>query len=222
MTDTTTGTNEAAGGLPAEGGAATTRGARRRAALLEAATALFLERGYAGTSIDDVIARAGGSRRVVYEAFGNKQGLFAAAVLSLLDRALAPLDRLEAETGPPEAVLTRAGEAFVGVLTTPEILAAFRVVLGELHHMPGLGRTLFERGPERAYAAVGRYLRAQVAAGTLALEDPDAAARGLLEMMKGDVHLRGMLMPDEVPDEVAVRRHVAAAVAIFLEGARAR
>jgi len=200
----------------------TARGERRQAALLDAASTLFLERGYAGTSLDDVIDRAGGSRRTVYEVFGNKEGLFAAAVQAKLDRVLAALGDLDLSTDPPDVALARAGEAFVGALTAPDMLAAFRVVLGELHHMPELGRTLFERGPERAYALVGGYLARQVKAGTLDLPDPDAAARQLIEMMKGDMHIRALLMPDWRQEPAAVRHNVETAVRTFLDGARRR
>ncbi len=49
-----------------------------RARLLEAATALFAERGYAGTSVGEIVARAGVTKPVLYYYFGNKEGIFQA------------------------------------------------------------------------------------------------------------------------------------------------
>lgn len=198
----------------------TRRGERRRAALLDAATTLFMDRGFAGTSLEDVIAVAGGSRRTIYDAFGNKEGLFAAAVQSVLDRALEPLGDLDLDDGPIDAALVRAGEAFVRMLTTQEAFALFRIVLSEVDHLPALGQMLFERGPEQAYAIVGSYLHRQAAAGYLRLDDPEATARHLLEMMKGDLHLRGLLTPGWTPDEAMIHASVTRAVAVFLDGAR--
>ncbi|MGQ9652781.1 MAG: TetR family transcriptional regulator [Thermodesulfobacteriota bacterium] len=52
------------------------RGARTR--LLEAATALFAERGYAGTSVGEIVTRAGVTKPVLYYYFHNKEGIFQA------------------------------------------------------------------------------------------------------------------------------------------------
>ena len=51
-----------------------------RAAVLQAATTLFAERGYARTSIDDVAVAARVSRGTVYGHFDGKQALFEAAL----------------------------------------------------------------------------------------------------------------------------------------------
>ena len=46
--------------------------ADRRKAILAAARDVFLERGYANSSIDAVVERSGGSKATVYQLFGNK------------------------------------------------------------------------------------------------------------------------------------------------------
>jgi len=48
--------------------------ARQR--LLETATELFAERGYAGTSVREIVGRAGVSKPVLYYYFKNKEGLY--------------------------------------------------------------------------------------------------------------------------------------------------
>ncbi|MBW2208934.1 MAG: helix-turn-helix transcriptional regulator, partial [Deltaproteobacteria bacterium] len=47
-----------------------------RAVLLEAATALFAQKGYAGTSVREIVERAGVTKPVLYYYFENKEGLF--------------------------------------------------------------------------------------------------------------------------------------------------
>ena len=54
------------------------RGAATRDALLEAARELFGERGYPGTSLDEVVARAGVTKGAMYHHFHGKEDLFAA------------------------------------------------------------------------------------------------------------------------------------------------
>ena len=51
-------------------------GAQRRVQLLDVGRVLFAERGYDGTSVEEVAARAGVSKPVVYEHFGGKEGLY--------------------------------------------------------------------------------------------------------------------------------------------------
>jgi len=54
--------------------------AERREQLIEIARGLFAERGFDGTSIEEVAARAEVSKPVVYEHFGGKEGLYAVVV----------------------------------------------------------------------------------------------------------------------------------------------
>ena len=49
-----------------------------REVLLAAATALFAQKGYAGTSVREIVERAGVTKPVLYYYFENKEGLFRA------------------------------------------------------------------------------------------------------------------------------------------------
>ena len=68
----------------AENGARSPRarmtGSERRQQLIEIAKSLFAERGYDGTSIEEIAQRANVSKPVVYEHFGGKEGLYAVVV----------------------------------------------------------------------------------------------------------------------------------------------
>ena len=55
-------------------------GSERRQQLIEIAKSLFAERGFDGTSIEEVAQRANVSKPVVYEHFGGKEGLYAVVV----------------------------------------------------------------------------------------------------------------------------------------------
>jgi AcrR family transcriptional regulator len=62
----------------------------RRAALVEAAYGLFAQQGYAATTMDDVAARAGVSRRTAFRYFASKEDL----VFPHREERLARLERL--------------------------------------------------------------------------------------------------------------------------------
>ena len=55
-------------------------GQERRQQLLDIGRRLFAERGFEGTSIEEVASQAGVSKPVVYEHFGGKEGLYAVVV----------------------------------------------------------------------------------------------------------------------------------------------
>ncbi len=55
-------------------------GPERREQLLDVGRSLFAERGYDGTSVEEVASRAEVSKPVVYEHFGGKEGLYAVVV----------------------------------------------------------------------------------------------------------------------------------------------
>ena len=55
-------------------------GAERREQLITVARGLFAERGFEGTSVEEIAAQAGVSKPVVYEHFGGKEGLYAVVV----------------------------------------------------------------------------------------------------------------------------------------------
>jgi AcrR family transcriptional regulator len=87
---------------------------RRRTAVVEAATRLFVREGFSGTTISRIAADAGVSEETVYKAFGNKVAL----VRAIRDKALAgagPIhaerrsDRMQAREHDPRTIIRRWG-----------------------------------------------------------------------------------------------------------------
>jgi AcrR family transcriptional regulator len=65
-----------------------------RRLLLDAARAVFVERGYHGTSLDAVSERAGLTKGAVYSRFGSKAELFLALLDERIDQSLASIRTL--------------------------------------------------------------------------------------------------------------------------------
>lgn len=109
----------------------------RNAALLGAATRVFLREGYGLASIDKVAGEAGVSTRTIYERFKNKADLLAAVITRLVDRDMAivmattELDRLD----PKEALMTIA-QTITSRARDPEAAALFRIVATEALRFP--------------------------------------------------------------------------------------
>lgn len=68
-------------------------GRQRREQLISIGRATFAERGFDGASVEEIAARAGVSKPVVYEHFGGKEGLYAVVI----DREMLRLEELITE-----------------------------------------------------------------------------------------------------------------------------
>jgi AcrR family transcriptional regulator len=78
------------------------RGTERREQLIEVSRRLFAEKGFEGTSVEEIAARAEVSKPVVYEHFGGKEGLYAVVVDREVGYLLAQI-----ETALADAVRSR-------------------------------------------------------------------------------------------------------------------
>jgi AcrR family transcriptional regulator len=87
-------------------------GAERREQLIEISRGLFAERGFDGTSVEEIAARAEVSKPVVYEHFGGKEGIYAVVVDREVRRLLTMVqDALTA--GHPRMLLEQAALALL-------------------------------------------------------------------------------------------------------------
>jgi TetR/AcrR family transcriptional repressor of mexJK operon len=190
----------------------------RRAAILAAATEVFLEKGFAGATLDDVIAKAGGSRATLYAQFGNKEGLFAAIIADVCDHMVRALDAAIEAGRPPAHVLRAFGVRFATAFLRPASIALFRVAAADGVRFPELGRRVFAAGPVMAAERLGAYLAGANRRGELTMRDPAMAARIFLEMITGDLHKRALFGVPPAPAAAEIEATVAAAVTIFLTG----
>jgi AcrR family transcriptional regulator len=94
----------------------------RREEILDAAFAVFAERGLGGSSTEEVARRAGISQPYVFRLFGTKKGLFTAVIARCFRRTLERF-QAAAEGKRGEEALQAIGEAY------GELLASDRIYL---------------------------------------------------------------------------------------------
>jgi TetR/AcrR family transcriptional regulator len=99
----------------------------RRELILDAATAVFGERGYFGATTDVVAKAAGVSQPYVVRIFGTKEALFLEVLERALDRLLATFARALRDTSPlPEGLVDttaiRIGRAYADMLVDRGLL----------------------------------------------------------------------------------------------------
>jgi AcrR family transcriptional regulator len=198
--------------------ALTPRGDARRRAFLEAAGALFLERGYGGVSMQDIVRQTGGSLATMYRCFGSKEGLFEAIVAEIAEDIVAPLLDESLDKLPAAEALQRLGEHFLERMLDPTALGWHRMVVAEGARHPPLREALFRRGPGRVRELLAAYLVRQAAAAHLEIANPVLAAEHFFGLVKAGVHMPAVCGEPITLDPAAVRQHVAAAVSVFLHG----
>ncbi|MFE4590438.1 TetR/AcrR family transcriptional regulator [Streptomyces laurentii] len=166
------------------------RSALKHQSILEAATSVFLSKGYAGTSMDDIAKLAAVSKQTVYKHFADKDTLFAEIVLATADGVDAMIGAAaEFHTGAaPEAPhgtggedrleesLTRLAQSFVGTLTQDRVLQLRRLIIANADQFPELGASWYERGFERVLDGLAESFRRLGAEGRLTVPDPTLAA----------------------------------------------
>ncbi|HEX5967478.1 MAG TPA: TetR/AcrR family transcriptional regulator [Intrasporangium sp.] len=158
------------------------RSMRKRQAILHAGRQLFLQKGYAGTSMDDVAAAADVSKVTIYKHFSDKQTLFAAVITDAIDGAKAAsltlVDQLGASTDI-ERDLRDFARRHVALVTQPHLVQMRRMIVAEAHRFPDLARTWHRSGPQRGHLTLAGQIDRLVDRGVLDAPDPLVAAQML-------------------------------------------
>ncbi|MGA5411096.1 TetR/AcrR family transcriptional regulator [Streptomyces lavendulocolor] len=155
------------------------RSERKHQAILDAATTVFLNKGYSGTSMDDIARLAAVSKQTVYKHFADKEKLFTEIVMATTDRIDGVIDLvadIPADAGHLEENLTRLARGFLTTLTRPDVLRLRRLVIANAEAFPELGAAWYEQGFERVLATLAATFRRLTDRGLLHTEDPVLAA----------------------------------------------
>lgn len=185
------------------GGRRTHRGGKKEA-ILAAARRLFLENGFASTSVDAVTEAAGVSKPTVYAHYPTKEALLEAVVRTESEGAEVP--NLLRATGDPRLDLERAAHALLALALAPDALAWDRMMAGESRRQPALGRLFWDCGPRRILDVLAGFFRELSATGTVHVPDPDHAADFFFGMVVGVPLLAAQLTGIATPSGASAAR----------------
>jgi TetR/AcrR family transcriptional regulator, mexJK operon transcriptional repressor len=170
----------------------------KRSQIAAAARRLFLDQGFAGTSMDAVTTEAGVSKQTLYSYFPTKVDLLADVLYgSVTKLMLDPPEPTSMETVEDlrEAVLSFASSLIENLLR-PDSIALVRLVLGEAFRVPELRRAFRDALPGQVLARTTALLEQAADAGLVSLTRPDLAARMLVGPVMTYVALDGFLSAD--------------------------
>jgi AcrR family transcriptional regulator len=176
------------------------RWARRKHARPEEITAaaleLFVERGYAGTRLEDVAASAGISKGTLYLYFANKEELFKAVVREGLVSPIAEMrglvEHFEGSTLELVRMMLfgwwdRIGASRIGGIP--------KLVISEAGNFPELARFYLAEVVEPAQAATVAIVERGIARGEFRAVNADVVARLIAAPMLGLLMWRNALEP---------------------------
>jgi TetR/AcrR family transcriptional repressor of mexJK operon len=196
------------------------RSTRKRRAILEAATTLFLRQGFLGTSMDEIAALAAVSKQTVYKHFADKERLFCEIVISTVNDASDPNhdDVLGLnDSGDVEADLREFARRQLARVMQPRLMQLRRLVIGEVSRFPELGRIFYERGASRTIVALAGALERLAERGVLQVDDPAIAAAHFNWLVMSDPVNRVMMLGDEaIPAAAELNRFADSGVRAFL------
>jgi AcrR family transcriptional regulator len=186
----------------------------KRASILGAANALFLELGYDRTSLARIAERSGVSRATLFKQFPTKAALFDAMISESWSN---PDEKDLPPAGDVVEGLSSYGRRYAELVGRAQMIDLFRIVIAELPRFPELARAQFSHGKLPYFESVRHYLQAEHDAGTVRVDDVELATTQFLGMIANYVLWPALLVPDwsasperttEVVDE-AVRTFVA-------------
>lgn len=184
-----------------------------RKRILDATTAVFLEKGYARAATSEIARRARTSKQTLYSLFPTKADLFVAVMGAQTAQLFARHVEYIESGDPPRKALTDIGCQMLGLFTAPQFLALYRIIVAETHNFPDLARELWLTCMEHGQKLLAEYLKSKRVGGP----NYRKSAVQFISFVLGDFVINAMLNPDLEISERALQTRVRDAVRDFLQ-----
>jgi len=194
------------------------RDPKRLQKIFEAASQQFLEHGYDRVSMDAVASAAGVSKMTLYNNFASKDALFEACVAYRTTGIFAGFSDDMLDPKHPTEALTLIAQQFISLMRADDVIRIHRVMFGLATTHPDICARFYSAGPEHVNLYVQDYLKAAVAAGSLAISHISQAADQFLALNLGRSHLKatmGLGKPSAEADALLVHENVAMFIARY-------
>ncbi len=190
----------------------------RNEAILEAATAVFLEQGFARASTDEIANRAGASKQTLYSLYPSKAALFAALMKRRSEKLVDPVaSAILRDDAPAHEVLYRYGLQVLRANLSDDGQRLQRLLVAEAPVFSDLGNAFWQNGPGWGRELVKQYLESLVQRQILSLENTDLAADHFMSIVFGWPMLRtSFQLPSLFQTDEALAEWVQSAVDVFL------
>jgi AcrR family transcriptional regulator len=188
----------------------------RREAILDVASEVFMEVGFAAASMSEIAARVGGSKGTLYNYFKSKEDLFEAYIQRYCAFQQEAMDELLSRPGEMRATLLDVGRSYMEVSVSARGIRNFSLIAAESHRAPEIGRAFYAAGPSRGAQILIDFMTLAVEDGRLRPCDPSRAAYQFIALCQNR-YLKACLcnaLPLPSPEEIDAE--VEAAVDTFM------
>jgi AcrR family transcriptional regulator len=192
----------------------------KRRQIMDGARKVFLAQGFDAASMGEIARAAGVSKGTLYVYFDSKERLFEAIAHEACALQAEGVFSFDPADRNVEAVLTRIGRGLVKFLSRPGGMSPLRTVISISERMPEIGAEFYDTGPAKGIAMLRAYLEAQVAAGTLAIEDCEVAAAQFLDSCGATIFRPLLFNARPTPPDARIDHVVGMAVRAFLAAYR--
>ena len=189
----------------------------KRQQILNAAITLFIEHGFAATSMELIAKNADVSKQTVYSHFGNKDDLFSASVESKCE-SLKILDLSLHDLSEPHKVLFQLAKNFTDFLTSKEACAVHKICVFESSAYPQVSDIFYQSGPLRVTKQVTLLMEKLNQQNVLSMDNPKHAALQFLSMIKGEQWMQVEFNTQERISTEEVDEYLRSCVEFFIRG----
>lgn len=146
--------------------------------LLEVAAGLFVQHGYAGTSVDQIARKASASKQTLYRRYSSKEDLFKAVITNLTASVLRTMN--ETPLKDPLAELEHVMRLLLDLTLQPDALGTYRILISDAYRYPSLMEHATNTIGEPIHRSVVRLLMAAEAMGQIEPGHADSTTANLL------------------------------------------
>lgn len=185
--------------------------------ILEEATSVFLEKGFARAKMEEIASRAGITKQTIYARFPSKDALFGALASRFSGIVFRPQHFAEGSKRFPRAFLIQFATEVTVVLRDPKSQRLFVVLAAEARAFPDLASATWVEGPGRLRTRLRRFFDHQIALKRMAISNPDLAVEQFLGLLVGPIIGRLLFeLPSYFESEEHAATYIEAAVDLFL------
>jgi TetR/AcrR family transcriptional repressor of mexJK operon len=165
--------------------------AARREQLIAVAEQLFLQNGFANTSVNAIVREAGGSLATLYAEFGSKESLFESVLSERAARFFPEESSAPKQSLDAQAELRAVATQMLKRMLSEDGLAVYRLAVHEAPRFPALRKALLEVGMPGLLDRTASYLQALVDRGALRIErstdETQLAASRFIALVQGQI-----------------------------------
>lgn len=195
---------------------------QRQEELLDRALDLFLEHGYAHTTMDAIADSLTMTKRTIYARYQDKAAFFRAVVMRAIDRMVASQASTLAaiDTSSLEGTLEAVARMRIQQVMTPEGLRLQRIINSESNRFPEIFRMARKHVTQPVVEFLSDVLRRHAATGAIAVDRPEMTATAFMSMVVG-APIRVLASGNRV-DEAEMEDRIAFSIGLLKHGIQSK